>query len=221
MITKKKLCVVGAIVLFVNVLVIAGILHFTNEKLKKEYSQTDTLEPVNEDVVVYDHTDLTEETMTREGISEIDLSVLRSAEPAVSYNSVYTSLLIGEYVAEDGTVFRFADDYSYSGYFNEDVPEAEYYSYEIINENEAENSLVIYSPDKRSEVTYSLDLDMDGNIILNIPDTETKYVLCYDGMLYKGDKPKDADEDEAEVSEETSEETDKETEEEENTENKS
>lgn len=155
-------------------------------------------------VYVYAYPDLIEETMAEESVSEVDFSELRSAEPAVSYNYVYTSLLIGEYMAEDGTAFRFDPDNSYSGYFNEDVPDAEYYSYEIINESESGNSLAIYSPDKRSEVIYSLDLDMDGNVILTIPDTETKFVLCYDGMLYKGDKPEDS-EDVSEQTEETEE----------------
>lgn len=193
MISKKKLCIVGIFILLLNVLVITGILHFTSAKLKKEYSQPVFSESADVDNVMNENTNQAEETMG-EDVSEIDLSELRSADPAISYKNVYTSLLIGEYVAEDGTVFRFANDYSYSGYFNEDVPEAEYYSYEIIYESETENSLAIYSPDKRSAVVYSLDLDPEGNVILTIHDTETKYILCYDGMLYKGDKPKIADE---------------------------
>lgn len=200
MITKKKICLVGFVVIAVNVLVIIGILHYTSEKSKKEHEQVVLQESLEENTVTDENFELSEE-MTPDSADETDLSGLYTADPAVSYEYVYTSLLVGEYVAEDGTAFKFSPDNSYSGYFNEEVQDAEYYTYEIVNEDETKNSLVIYSPDRRSEVKYSLDLTMDGDVVLAIPDTETKFVLCYDGMLYKGDKPKKAES--TEVTEET------------------
>lgn len=191
MITKRKLLLVVTWLLAVNALVIAGVLYFTNEKLKEKYTV-----PVSAEVAdvnpIMDADTGSAEKMAEESAREVDLNVIRSAEPSVSYKNIYSSLLIGEYVAEDGTVFKFAPDNSYSGYFNEEVPPAEHYFYEIISENESENAVVIYSLNKQSEVKYSLDLDGEGNVVLAIPDTKTKFVLCYDGTLYKGDKPETA-----------------------------
>lgn len=194
MITKKKLFLAATLMLEVNVLVITGVLYFTNEKLKEKYAVPVSVETPDANPAVDVNTESAEEgEMAGENTSGADLNVIRSAEPSVSYKNVYSSLLTGEYVSEDGTAFKFAPDNSYSGYFNEEVPAAEYYSYEIINENETENALVIYSPGKQTEVKYSMDLDGDGNVVLAIPDTETKFVLCYDGTLYKGDKPETAE----------------------------
>lgn len=192
MITKKKLFLVAMLMLAVNVLVIAGVLYFTNEKLKEKYATPVPVEMPDVNPAVDADTEPVEE-VAEESTREADLNAIRSAEPSVSYKNVYSSLLTGEYVAEDGTAFKFSPDSSYSGYFNEDVPAAEHYSYEIISENESENALVIYSPNKQSEVKYSLDLDGEGNVVLSIQDTETKFVLCYDGTLYKGDKPETAE----------------------------
>ena len=194
MITKKKLFFTGMLMLIVNVLVIVGVLYFTSEKLKENYAPPVSEETVEADPVADGDSGTAEEReMAGENTNGADLNVARSAEPSVSYKNVYSSLLTGEYVSEDGTAFKFAPDNSYSGYFNEEVPAAEYYSYEIINENETENALVIYNPNKQTEVKYSLDLDGEGNVVLSIPDTETKFVLCYDGTLYKGDKPETAE----------------------------
>ena len=199
MITKKKMCLAIVVILVVNILVIAGILYYSNMRMKQAYAVAQTeKEEMNMDNLT---TDL-EEVAKEYGDGMIDaeddgldnLDVLRNAPSAESYNNVYNSLLIGDYVTEDGTAFRFSPGNSYSGYFNEDAPDVVNYSYEIVNISDTENEIVIYSADKRSEVKYSLDLDMEGNVILTIPDTETKYTLCYDGMAYKGDKPAKVDE---------------------------
>lgn len=199
MITKKKMCMTIVVILAVNILVIAGILYYNNMRMKQAYAvaQAEKEEMYMDNLM----TDL-EEVANEYGDGMIDaeddgidnLDVLRNAPSAESYNNVYSSLLIGDYVAEDGTAFRFSPGNSYSGYFNEDAPDVVNYSYEIVNISDTENEIVIYSADKRSEVKYSLDLDMEGNVILTIPDTETKYTLCYDGMAYKGDKPVKVDE---------------------------
>ena len=46
-------------------------------------------------------------------------------------------------------------------------------------------------------------------VILVMPDSEMKYILCYDGMVYIGDKPNDTeDSDVAEETEKAVDETD-------------
>lgn len=202
MITKKKMWLIVLIILAVNVFVIAGILYFSNKKMEQAYlaeqpQAADELLPDDLTDAAERNANEYEDNMSgAEDTNAEDIDALRSVPPAESYNNVYSSLLIGDYVAEDGTAFRFASDNSYAGYFNEDAPDVENYSYEIVNVSEAENIVTIYSADKRSEVKYSLDLDMEGNVILAIPDTETKYTLCYDGMAYKGDKPTETDKEE-------------------------
>ncbi len=184
---KKKLCL-AAVMLTVNVSMIAGILYFTNGMMEKKHGQP--VSPAMPAASLVPDGDAGE--MKQENISGTDLSGLRSAEPSVSYKNVYSSLLAGEYVAGDGTAFKFDPGNSYSGYFNEEVPFAEHYFYEITNENDSENTLVIYSQGRQSEVRYSLDLDGEGNVVLAVPGTETKYVLCYDGTLYKDSRPEGA-----------------------------
>lgn len=209
MISKKKMWLLISVVVAVNVLVIAGILYFSNRHTaSSDQNQTvsetlddDLLDEVGGDANEYDDVAELEDTSTDE------LEALRNAPSAESYNNVFFSLLVGKYVAEDGTTFNFGADYSYSGYFDADNPNVENYSYEIVNESESENIVTVYSADKRAEVRYFLDLDMEGNVILTIPDTEIKYILCYDGMAYKGDKPTNTDDTDAK--EESSAETEK------------
>lgn len=197
MITKKKMCLTIVVILAVNILVIAGILYYSNMRMKQAYAVTQAeKEEMNMDNLTTDLEEVANEYSDNMTDTEDDgldnLNVLRNAPSAESYNNVYSSLLIGEYIAEDGTAFRFAPGNTYSGYFNEDAPDVMNYSYEIVNISDTENEVVIYSADKRLEIKYSLDLDMEGNVILTIPDTETKYTLCSDGMAYKGDKPEKA-----------------------------
>ena len=201
---KKKmwLAVVGVVLL--NVCVIAGILFFTNKKIAESEisaAQSDVFETDDQllDEATPDNMETEVESEINDGFDE-----LRTADPIASYNNIFSTLLLGDYIAEDGTAFRFASDGSYEGYFNEDITDAENYSYEIVD-----NSLIIYSADKRSEVKYTLDINEDGDVILVMPDSEMKYILCYDGMVYIGDKPNDIeDSDVAEETEKAVDETD-------------
>ena len=134
MITKKKMCLAIVVILVVNILVIAGILYYSNMRMKQAYAVAQTeKEEMNMDNLT---TDL-EEVANEYGDGMIDaeddgldnLDVLRNAPSAESYNNVYNSLLIGDYVTEDGIAFRFSPGNSYSGYFNEDAPDVVSYSY--------------------------------------------------------------------------------------------
>lgn len=197
MISKKKMWLLTSVIIAVNVLVIAGILYFSNRHtapLDPAGEVSESLDPADE---VSEAADVSDDVTDIEDVNIDDLEILRNAPSAESYNNVFFSLLVGKYVAEDGTTFNFGADYSYTGYFDDDNPDVENYSYEIINESESENIVTVYSADKREEIRYFLDLDLEGNVILTIPDTEIKYVLCYDGMAYKGDKPANTDEKDA------------------------
>ena len=199
---KMWLAVVGVVLL--NVCVIAGILFFTNKKIAESEisaAQSDVFETDDQllDEATPDNMETEVESEINDGFDE-----LRTADPIASYNNIFSTLLLGDYIAEDGTAFCFASDGSYKGYFNGDITDAENYSYEIVD-----NSLIIYSADKRSEVKYTLDINEDGDVILVMPDSEMKYILCYDGMVYIGDKPNDIeDSDVAEETEKAVDETD-------------
>lgn len=185
---KKKMWLVMIGVVLLNVCVIAGILFFTNKKIAESEISAAQSAALETDDQLLDEMASDNMEMVVESEMNDDFDELRTADPVASYNNIFSTLLIGDYIAEDGTAFRFAPDGVYEGYFNEDITDAENYSYEIVD-----NSLIIYSADKRSEVKYTLDINEDGDVVLVMPDSEMKYILCYDGMVYIGDKPNDTE----------------------------
>ena len=93
MITKKKMCLTIVVILVVNILVIAGILCYSNMRMKQAYAAVQTeKEEMNMDNLT---TDL-EEVANEYGDGMIDaeddgldnLDVLRNAPSAESYNNV-------------------------------------------------------------------------------------------------------------------------------------
>lgn len=184
MITKRQFFTTIIIILFVNVVFIAGIITF----FKQHYNKTP------EDVAAVDETyDIAEvevPEVEEDPIVEVDVDALKSEKnvPA-NYISIYSSLLPGSYVLDGEKSFIFGADGTYSGYFDDDHRHVEGYTFTITDDSDSLYRLTISSPNGMSSVDYFIDMTATGDVELRDVDGEEQtvlYTLVSDGSAYAG-----------------------------------
>jgi hypothetical protein len=203
MITKRHFFTTIAIILFVNVFFIAGIIIFFNN----HYSNKDPDEVAAVEQV-YEPSDFEYAVSEAEEdpIDEVDIDSLKSEKNvSASYIGIYSSLLPGTYVLDDEQSFVFNTNGTFSGYFDDDHRHVEGYSYTISEGADSLYRLTISSPNGMSSVDYFIGMTADGNVELldaNAEELTVLYTLVSDGTAYAG-----CYSDSATESEETSKET--------------
>ena len=154
-------------VLFINLMFIIGIFWFVNAKLsaanvvtqKEEWivsSPADSeAEPVSEEIVT--------DNQTEDSLFKEEIRVLSEEE---NYKNIYKAIIPGIYEAEEGITFHFYDDGTYDGYYDAENVNVKNYNYDLKGEIGKESYIVISDPTFTKSVSYKVDFDMDGKIVL-------------------------------------------------------
>lgn len=185
MISKKQFIKVIIGIILVNIIVISGIVIFVNNKMKAHvYTTEDGQEYVNEPVdssginaadLVYADDEDEELNLEIDRNTALD-RIKNQNSKETSYNQIYTSLLPGVYILEDGKSFSFTKTGAFNGYFNADNPEVTGYSYELSIDKDDNNIVTIYNPKKTESVKYILRFESTG-IVLKVPDSDISFLL--------------------------------------------
>lgn len=183
MISKNQFVKALIGIILVNIIVITGIVVFVNNKLKNnDYVNEQGQEYANGSLEA-DETDI-EDLESDEDDEELNPEIDREdalkkiknqSDKETSYNQIFTSLLPGVYILEDGKSFSFTKTGAFNGYFNDENPDVTGYSYELSVDAD-KNIITISDPKKTQSVRYILEFEGTG-IVLRVPDSDITYLL--------------------------------------------
>lgn len=95
---------------------------------------------------------------------------------------IYRNGLVGIWHISNNMTFRFGEDGAYSGFFDSNIVDATYYSYQCIIDKKGVPTLCIYNKEKTAMVLYTLKLNDADNIVLHFESANI------DIELKKGEK---------------------------------